>query len=79
MIFINFAIIKDELHSQNISPMWLLILIIVAVYAIFLSPVQKSLNKMIKNRKLYFLANFLLAIVVFLILLYLCEYFKIDF
>lgn len=79
MIFINFAIIKDELHSQNISPMWLLILIIVAVYAIFLSPVQQSLNKMIKNRKLYFLANFLLAIVVFLILLYICEYFKIDF
>lgn len=59
--------------------MWLLILLIVAVYAVFLSPVQQSLNKLIKNRKLNILANLILAVIMFLLLLYLCEYFDIDF
>lgn len=48
--------------------MWFIILVIVLIYALLLTPIQQGINRVIKDRRLNFLANFLLAIVLFLLL-----------
>ena len=48
--------------------MWFIILVIVLIYALLLTPIQQGINRVIKDRRLNFLANFLLAIDLFLLL-----------
>lgn len=48
--------------------MWFIILIICLIYALLLVPIQQGINKLIKNKRLNLIANFLLAIILFIIL-----------
>ncbi len=48
--------------------MWFVILVICLIYALLLTPIQQGINKLIKDKRLNFIANFILAIVLLLIL-----------
>ena len=58
--------------------MWLVIIIIVLIYALVLTPIQHGINKIIKNRKLNIVANLILAVFIFLLLYFVADAFDVK-